>query len=68
MGQRRRQQIDAALAVPYRQPGDGPKLTLDQAREIKRRAAAGERVVAIAAEYNVSKWLVYRIKEGKRAS
>jgi hypothetical protein len=68
MGLRRREQIDRALAVPGYRTGDGPKLTLAQARSIRDRHAAGEPAVALAAEYGVSKWLVYRIKEGKRAS
>jgi hypothetical protein len=69
MGERRRSQIDAALtaAKPIR-PGDGPKLSLKQAREIKLRSFSGERAVDLAIEFGVSKWLVYRIREGKRAS
>lgn len=69
MGERRQSQIDAALtaAEPYR-PGDGPKLSFEQAREIRLRFCAGERAIDLAAEFGVSKWLVYRIYEGKRAS
>jgi hypothetical protein len=69
MGERRQSQIDAALtaAKPYR-PGDGPKLSFEQATEIRLRFSAGERAIELAAEFGVSKWLVYRIYEGKRAS
>jgi hypothetical protein len=69
MGDRRRRQIDEALAASGSRPrGDGPKLSLLQARAIRERFAAGESAVSLAAEFGVSKWLVYRIKEGKRAS
>jgi hypothetical protein len=68
MGERRQAQIDAALAGPVFLRGDGPKISLEQAREIRERFAAGESAVSLGAEYGVSKWLVYRIKEGKRAS
>jgi hypothetical protein len=68
MGERRKMQIDEALAAATFRRGDGPKLTIAQAAEIRNRFAAGERAVDLAAEYGVSKWLVYRIREGKRAS
>jgi DNA invertase Pin-like site-specific DNA recombinase len=68
MGERRKRQIDAALAAATYRRGDGPKLTIAQAAEVRDRFAAGERAVDLATEYGVSKWLVYRIKEGKRAS
>jgi hypothetical protein len=68
MGRRRREQIDRALAASNWRRGDGPKITLVQARDIRDRFVAGESAVALAAEFGVSKWLVYRIREGKRAS
>lgn len=68
MGQRRRGQIDQAVAASPWRRGDGPKLTLAQAREVKTQFAAGEAAVDLAAEFGISKWLVYRIKEGKRAA
>ncbi len=70
MGCRRREQIDRALAASTWRRGDGPKLILAQAADIRIRFAdgEGESAVALADEFGVSKWLVYRIKEGKRAS
>lgn len=68
MGQRRQAQIDAALDGPVFLPGDGPKLTMIQAGQIRDRFAAGESAVSLATEFGISKWLVYRIKDGKRAS
>jgi len=68
MGRRRREQIDRALAASSWRRGDGPKLTLTQAAQIRDRFSPGESAVSLAAEFGVSKWLVYRIKEGKRAS
>lgn len=68
MGERRQAQIDAALATPAPRQGDGPKLTLEQATEIRQRFTAGESAIALADEFGVTKWSVYRIKEGRRAS
>lgn len=68
MGYRRKEQIDHALSGPVFLRGDGPKITIDQAGQIRRRFAAGESATKLAVEFGVSKSLVYRIKYGKRAS
>ena len=68
MGERRSGQIDNALASATYRRGDGPKLTAQQASVIRMRFASGERAADLAAEFGVSKRLVYCIKEGKRAS
>jgi hypothetical protein len=68
MGYRRKEQIDRALSGNVFLPGDGPKISMKQAQQIRRRFASGESAAKLAAEFGVSKSLVYRIKYGKRAS
>jgi len=60
MGQRRREQIDKALAN-YR--GDGRKI-LDPSRieALKQRLQAGEPVLTLAQEFGVSKSYAYRLR------
>lgn len=49
--------------MKYRTP---LKLTLEQARDIKRRARIGVKYDSLAVEYNISKSLVCRIAKGER--
>jgi hypothetical protein len=44
-----------------------PKLKLTQARQIRDRFASRESAVSLAEEYSAAKWLIHRIKGGKRA-
>ncbi len=46
-----------------RMPGRKPKLTKDQARQVQRLIAQGERVTDIARSFNVSRQTVYRTIE-----
>jgi len=64
MGQRRRGQIDAALEG-YN-PDRGVKITGEQAEEIRQRHLSGETAIELAAEYGVTKWTVYAIRQGRR--
>lgn len=54
-----------AWAAQYRHANRGQKLTLDQAREIRTRRAAGERRCALAREFGVSEALVRQVLIGK---
>lgn len=67
MGERRREQIERALASydPHKHKRNTSKLTDDQVLEIYRRAQSGERQKAIAADYNVDRSTVADIKRGK---
>lgn len=65
MGERRRAQIDRALAgqAPVR-PHPNRKLTDNQVADIRRRRSEGAK--KLAAEYGVSRSLVYHLWEGTR--
>jgi methylphosphotriester-DNA--protein-cysteine methyltransferase len=66
MGERRRKQIDKALAsYTFKEHGDNhpqAKLTADRVREIRRRIAAGEKQTHLAKEFGVDKGLIWQIK------
>jgi hypothetical protein len=63
MGQRRREQIDKALAG-YK--GDARYvLPQEQVEELKRRLQNGEHVITLAKEFGVSKSYAYYIKSGR---
>lgn len=70
MGQRRRQQIDRALAA-YTPPGSrqyvnpAAKLTIEQVVVIKKRLKNGEPPQAIAADFGVSAYTVLDIRAGR---
>lgn len=62
MGHRRQEQIQAALACYVFLM---PKLTRQQALEIRSRSKSGESAKKLAAEFGVSHWYVYDIKNGR---
>jgi len=64
MGDRRRRQIDRAVASYA--PKQVRKLTYEDAVEIRRQLAAGERGVSLAKSYGVSKSMISKIKAGKK--
>lgn len=41
------------------------KLTVDQARDIRRRSQAGESVVRLAREFGIRSWAIQKIRDGK---
>ncbi len=67
LGNRRRQQIDTALAcyVQKSRGGQNKKITAEQAAEIRERRDLGESAQLIADDYGVTKWNVYAIAQGR---
>ncbi len=70
-GQRRQQQIAAALAS-YQPKGlargerhGQSKLTSEQVSQIKTRLRAGEKLTYLAREYGVDQGLIWQIKAGR---
>jgi DNA invertase Pin-like site-specific DNA recombinase len=67
LGDRRRQQIDTAVAcyVQKSRGGQNKKITSAQAAEIRERRDRGESAQLIADDYGVTKWNVYAIAQGR---
>ena len=65
MGERRTRAIDVAIKSLVLK-GPAQKITAQQATAIAKRHAGGERAVSLAVEFNISKWQVYAIKQGRR--
>jgi hypothetical protein len=67
MGERRREQIERALASydPHKHKRNTSKLTDEQVLEIYKRAHSGERQKMIAADYNIDRSTIADIKRGK---
>lgn len=65
MGDRRKQQIDRALASYHVKKNGMLKLSVDQVLEIQRRADSGEPLRTIATDFKVDHSLVWRIKRRK---
>lgn len=60
-----RQEALDAWAAQYEHGSRGQKLTLDQARDIRARRAAGEKRSALAREYGVSEAAILQIIKGR---
>lgn len=55
--------LEAVTHIENLRRGIVPKITFDQAKEIRRRVAAGEPYAPIAAEYGVSEYVMWQIAE-----
>lgn len=67
MGERRKSQINTAIDS-HKPKGPFQKINHEEALEIKQRFLEGESAVDLATEFEVSKWTVYAIHQGRRST
>ena len=64
MGIRRSQKIDLCI-LSHTPKGVSRKISVEDARIVRDRYRAGEKPIELAKEYQISKWSVYAIHQGR---